>query len=81
MKNKLKNFTMTLLLAVLVFASIFGNSVRAEAKVKDGIYNFTPCQVTKFQVKDGMLTLKVDKADTSGITKKMIQNTSPTSLN
>lgn len=69
MKNKLKNFTMTLLFAVLVFASVFGSSVRTEAKSTDGVYNFTPCRVTKFQIKDGTLTLKVDKADIEGITK------------
>lgn len=69
MKNIFKAFTMTLLLALLVSASVSANPARAEAKVKDGIYGFTPSQVTKFQIKDGTMTLKVDKADLYGITK------------
>ena len=70
MKKIFKAFTMTLLLVLLVSASVSANPARAEAKVSDGIYGFTPSHVTKFQIKDGTMTLKVDKADLYGITKK-----------
>ena len=35
---------------------------------------FSPCTVTKFQIKDGTLVLKMDKGDTGGITKENNKN-------
>lgn len=74
MKNKIKNIIITLSFVLFMIAMIGGNPIRSEAKVKDGTYNFSSCMVTKFQVKNNRLTLKVSKDDTSGITKTNDEN-------
>lgn len=70
MKTKIKNIIMTLSFVLLIIAMVGENPIRSEAKVKDGTYYFSPCMVTKFQVKNNKLTLKVSKDDDTGITKK-----------
>lgn len=66
MKSKIKNFTMLLPVLLLMVVLIAGNTIRVDAKAQDGTYNFNSCAITKFQIRNNKLTLKVDKSD--GIT-------------
>lgn len=70
MNTKIKNF-LIVVSVVLLAASM---PARAAAKVQDGKYYFSPCVVTKFQIKDRILVLKIDKADSTGINKNNNKN-------
>ena len=70
MKTKIKNIIMTLSFVLFIIAMVGENPIKCEAKVKNGTYYFSSCMVTKFQVKNNKLTLKVSKDDDYGITKK-----------
>lgn len=69
MSKKIVNLFTNISIILLIIVIIAGNTARTEAKIQDGKYNFSPCMVTKFQVKDSILVLKTDKNNTSGITK------------
>lgn len=69
MNTKIKNFLIAVSIVLLAAAMPANNTARAEAKVQDGKYCFSPCMVTKFQIKDRVLVLKIDKTDTTGISK------------
>lgn len=69
MKNRIKMFALTLLTALLVFTSVSFNPIMAEAGLKDGTYNFSPCSAAKFQIKNNTLTLKMEKKEGSEITR------------
>lgn len=70
MKNKIKKIIMTVSFVLLIIVMTGETPVKTEAKVKDGTYCFPSWMVTKFQVKNNRLTLKVSKAGDSGITRK-----------
>jgi len=74
MNTKIKNFLIAVSIVLLTVAMPASNTARAEAKVQDGKYYFSPCMVTKFQIKDGVLVLKIDKADATGISKNNNKN-------
>ena len=74
MNTKIRNFFTAISIVLLAAIVIVQNPARAEAKVQDGKYYFSPCTVTKFQIKNGTLVLKVDKDRMGGITKDNDKN-------
>lgn len=69
MKTKIRNLFTIVSIVLLVVIMSLKSPVVAEAKMQDGTYYFSSNVVTKFQIKDGVLVLKIDKDDTSGINK------------
>lgn len=67
MKNKFKSLFVMIAFVLLVVVMAGGTTVKAASAVADGSYYFSSCMVTKFQVKNNKLTLKISKKDDTGI--------------